>query len=376
MIRVVSIVLLMLALYSLGFGQQIPYGYISAGHDGIVSNAFIVRDGFVLDSATNITWVHDPQNPTKTTYRFEYDEKGRLVSDSNLFTRADPYKSGRFTLYKYRPGRNTYIYNEKGAVDSIARAFWVDSVWENDPVGWKFIYSSDGKLISSRYLPPDIPRTHDYVYDGSGRLLVDTSYTGVLDPTYVYREYDSQNRLSLIRWSSHPSLGYYWTVYDYSYSGIVHSVTRSLNSDSSIWNVDYSYLTFDESGKLVKDSTCSDWVSDRSDWGPYELLSSRYDENGRILTYGLNSDDNRYTYTPEGNLDTLVCMHPVAPYFLGAHFLDAYGNDISLPQYNPITKLYYRQLVTGIEKREGPDKSFVLFQNYPNPFNPSTTIEY
>jgi hypothetical protein len=62
--------------------------------------------------------------------------------------------------------------------------------------------------------------------------------------------------------------------------------------------------------------------------------------------------------------------------FLGAHFVDSYGNDITLPGYNMMTKLYYRQLVTGIEKHQELPGSFALSQNYPNPFNPTTTITY
>jgi len=179
--KAVSIFLLGVVLSSFGYGQQKPYGYSIVGNGGIVSNAFISRDGFVLDSAVNITWGYDPQNPTKTTYRFQYSEQGKLISDSNLFHRSDPYLSGRFTLYKDRPGRNRYFYNEKGAVGSITYAYWVDSLWVPVSGGCKFIYSSDGKLTSSVIASLVDPRIHNYCYDGAGNLIADTAYSGIYD---------------------------------------------------------------------------------------------------------------------------------------------------------------------------------------------------
>ena len=378
--KAISIVLLVLVLSLVCHGQQKPFGSTLVGQGGLFSNAFLIRDGFVLDSATTSTWTTNPQNPTKTNYRFGYNDQGKLISDSNLSTRADGYlDSHGHKLYKYRPRRSRYIYDERGRIDSIAYSWWIDSLWVPDSVGMKYIYSGDGRLIATRYLLPGSPRIHTYVYDGSGNLLVDTTYTGYFDTSYTYREYDPQNRLTLTRSSigTIPSFNMYEsTEYSYDSLGNVHSIARGYYPDSTVTNDVNSYLTFDESGRLVKDSTSSNWEPDLMLWRAWAVYTFTYDEDGRILVYGLNTVDNRYTYTPEGNLDTLVCMHPVAGYFFGAHIVDSYGNDITLPQYNLITKLYYRQLVTGIENHEGQERRFVLSQNYPNPFNPGTTIRY
>ena len=377
--KAVSICLLVVGLYTSGYGQQKPYGYSIVGNGGIVSNAFIVRDGFVLDSAANFTWTYTPQNATRTTYRFQYNQQGKLVSDSNLTYRSDPYLSGRFTLFKIRPRRSSYIYNEKGAVDSIAYACWVDSLWVPDTVGWKYKYSSDGKLISSLMVSNDYPRVHNYSYDGSGNLIADTMYISTFDTSYTIREYDSQNRLTRTQSGVGPTPSWnpqHWTEYQYDSVGIVHYTVRTHDPDGFIVNNTDTYLTFDGFGRIVGEKSSSSWDPEDSSWAAYARITYTYDQNGRMLCYGYDTANHRFTYTAEGNLDTLMCTQSEDFGFLGAHFVDSYGNDITLPGYNMMTKLYYRQLVTGIEKHQELPGSFALSQNYPNPFNPTTTITY
>ena len=88
-------------------------------------------------------------------------------------------------------------------------------------------------------------------------------------------------------------------------------------------------------------------------------------------------DCTRFAYNANGSLDSLVNTHPIIQFLPVAHLLDAYGNDITLPDYFGFDQILLSALITDVENRAGPVATFsLLSQNYPNPFNPSTTIEY
>src|SRR5512140_975577 len=91
MFRLISLVLSGLLFWLNSYAQQKPYGYKVSGNGDIVSNVFLIQNGFVLDSTTNV------QFPSKF-YRFEYDEQGKLKRDINFWTFA--VQEGRFTRHK------------------------------------------------------------------------------------------------------------------------------------------------------------------------------------------------------------------------------------------------------------------------------------
>ncbi|MGE5846469.1 MAG: hypothetical protein ACM34O_07085, partial [Ignavibacteria bacterium] len=68
-----SIILFGLIIYGDYFAQPKLFGYKISGNCDIISDVFLIHDGFILDSATSISG----------TYRFEYNEDGKLKRDIN-----------------------------------------------------------------------------------------------------------------------------------------------------------------------------------------------------------------------------------------------------------------------------------------------------
>jgi len=368
--KVISLFLLGLLCCAVGYGQQKSFGYRISGAGAIFSNACLVHEGFVLDSAS---YILDPGHPqTYQSYRFAYDQQGKLVSDSNLSYRSDPYTDSHgHTLYRIRPRRSQYFYNEKGAVDAISYAYWIDSLWVSDSTSCKIRYSTDGHVSSRVYSSPmGSFRSELYSYDASGNPILDVVIIPGRDTNFTRRQFDAQNRLTFFRSTIGPdSLIFTQTLYRYDTSGNIHSTNQQSNV-GTLTNVADDFFTFDESGRVTKQSESTYFNPADSAWEFYYDSFFSYDSYGKMVKYG---DYVWFVYDANGNLDTLVNTH--VPSF-AAEIVDTYGNVITLPDYSGTTSYFYQALVTGIEKHEGPDKSFVLFQNYPNPFNPSTTIEY
>ena len=365
--RVISVFLVGVVLCSVSYGQQVPYGHKVTGKGVIINNTVPLPNGIVLDSATNFT-------VSTNSYGFVYNEMGKLLSDSNLASRTVFVQGPNGQrIFKHQPRRSKYFYNETGRIDSITYAFWVDSVWVPDTMVCHIGYTGDGKIASKVYsTPAGVKWLEKYFFDLAGNPILDSIMTPGTDTCFWDRTFDEQDRLTLTNsgFSSDP-LVLYQTVYRYDTSGNVRFTNQYLNHGTLSYGKD-CYFTFDESGKLVEQRVNYQYSIDLS-WGQYEQILPTYDANDRMLVL---DNCTRFAYNANGSLDSLVNTHPIYTVFTGAHLLDAYGNDITLPDYLGFNRFYYHSLVTDVENREGTVATFSLSPNYPNPCNPSTTIEY
>jgi hypothetical protein len=321
------------------------------------------------------------------TYRFEYNEQGKLKRDINFYTFLTVVLQNGRPRYVTVAGSRDYYYTVGGDVDSVGYGHWENNAWVNDSSGYKFHYSPDGKIISIIYSAKDfVTRVDENSYDSTGNLILnkiiifgDTLNNVITlgDTMYDSRGYDSLNRVTLRETYSNgnSSNHEYFTQYVYRYdsSGNINCTIASISNGDTVpeWNF---YFKFDSTGKTV------DEIFGRPVPGDTIDIAFNYDGSGRILKMGTVV---WFHYNTDGNLDSLANVHIVEAGYLGgrATLLDSYGNTISLTEIQigysgGFYNFYYNQKVTGIKTSKVHNRTFALSQNYPNPFNPATTISF
>ena len=364
MAKVISIILFGFFLYSNIYAQQETFGYRPSDNSDIVSDVFLIQDGFVLDSITSIIY-------NDLLYSFEYNNNGRLKSDFNFV--SIPVLVGTRVIRV--PGYRDYFYNERGDVDSIGYRYRNDSLSVDDSSGIKIDYSYDydGKILSKTYYSDGVvTKTEENSYDIAGNLILNKVIDlAVPDTAYNIREYDAQNRLILTK--SITGLPYFYQhVYQYDSSGNVTCKFQRVYPDEINAEREF-YLEFDNSCKVIKEKAYRQFLPDSTWQDSMEILYD-YDEYGRIIEMG---PTYWFTYNADGNLDSLYCTHFILGYLNNrATFADSYGNSITLSSFSDIYALHYSRHVTGIKKSKIDQMNFTLFQNYPNPFNPTTAISW
>lgn len=191
MTKIISIILIGLILLPYNYSQQKPFGYKISGNGDIISDVFFIKDGFVLDSA----------NVLNKTYRFEYDENGRLIRDINFILYPTLDSSDSRIRIILLPGYRNYFYNENGDVDSVGTGIWRGTPPEEDTAGYRisYTYDTDGNLLSKIYSSNgEAYRIEENNYDSLGNLIL-SLVIQYQDTTINIREYDLFNRLTLIK---------------------------------------------------------------------------------------------------------------------------------------------------------------------------------
>ena len=371
-----KVILLSIVLYSFCFAQQQPFGSKITGSSDVISDAILIQNGFVLDSAV----VNFNKDYDGTKYQFEYYGDGKLKSD--IFSKGtvdQEIVNGRVKTI-WLPGRNDYFYNEKGKIDSVIYELWKDTAWvkvniihysyDNDENLLSRVYSDSGKILIT-----DINK-----YDSSGNPIYNEHVLVYLnDTTNTTREYDSQNRLTkvIIRTGPYGHYSYDQKLYQYDSSGNINCLVFSIfdfqtNAIDTEYKSPNYYFEFDNSGKLQKEIWYDSYNLDTTNG---EVSPLKYDDYNRIQE--LYNGDQFFHYDADGNLDTLQVIHSGYGYLVNrAALIDSYGNKISFPNYSGKNVFYYSKRFTGVEKSQFVDKTFKLLQNYPNPFNPTTTISF
>ncbi|MGE5796690.1 MAG: T9SS type A sorting domain-containing protein [Ignavibacteria bacterium] len=369
--KLISIVLLGLSLSGNYFAQPKLFGYKISGNGDIISDVFLIQDGFILDSATS----------SSRTYRFEYNEDGKLKRDINFITFRVLDTTGSRPRTRMVPGYRHYFYNQEGDIDSVGMGIWNGTPPAVDSAGYRISYSYDneGNLLSKSYSSNgDTFYVEENSYDSFGNMLLNKIIRfDYADTTYNIREYDSLSRLTLSKHSqsSNPQYSYQY-VYNYDSSGNINCTQQTIILDSlyNSWNY---YMEFDESGKAVYEILSRIFNPVDSTWLENSEIFFDYDEENRILKMG---ETARFHYNTDGNLDTLINTHIIASGYLGNRgtLVDSYGNQLWFPFPDPagVVNCYYSTLITGTKKEEVKVQTFTLSQNYPNPFNPTTTITY
>jgi hypothetical protein len=371
-----KVILLSIVLYSFCFAQQQPFGSRISGGSDIISDAILIQNGFVLDSAVVNNY----------KYQFEYYGDGKLKSDiCPKGFRVQEIVNGRLII-KWLPSRNDYFYNEKGKVDSVEYDLWKDTAWVNDYI-IHYSYDNDENLLSKVYSDSGkIWRTDINKYDSSGNpILSEQVIVWLNDTTLTTREYDSQNRLTKVvtRIGPYPSYSFDQRFYQYDSSGnincivpSIYYITQSPEIDTVNQYLDY-YFEFDNSGKLQTETLYSFYDLDTTKVVVYST-SYIYDNYDKIQEM---YNKQFFYYDANGNLDTLLMVGSIGYFADKATLIDSYGNKIDFSKSSGSTFgrynfFYYSKQVTGVEKSQYIGKTFKLSQNYPNPFNPSTIIKY
>jgi len=366
MVKLISFILFILILCGDYFAQPKLFGYKISGNGDIMSDVFLIQEGFVLDSAI----------ANNSTFRFEYDKNGKLKRDSN-FLKFVIYDSIT-GMFKPVPGYRNYFYNERGDVDSVGTGIWNGTMPAVDSAGYKInhIYDNEGNILSKIYSTNGVAyRIEENSYDASGNLILNRIIlTAQEDTTVSIREYDSQNRLIKTSSSQYPYYRINQVLYQYDNSGNVNCTFQSIDYDTLYYNGWNYYIEFDEFGKAIYQVQSRSFNPADSTWDESFEVLINYDEFGRILEMG----KTYFHYNSDGNLDSLFIIHPIESGYLGGrcNFIDSFGNKISIPEYNGIIKSYYSSIIANIEKNNLEGLNFSLSQNYPNPFNPATTITY
>ena len=373
-------VLLCMLLYSFGFAQQKLFGSKISGNADIISDAILIQDGYVLDSAiVNILSFVNDNNAKK--YRFEYYEDGKLKRNINSKGwMVQELVNGR-SVIKYFPGGNEYFYNEKGYIDSTNFIYWSDSTWV---YVYSVHYSYDNKrnLLSKIFSNSEgIWRTEENSYDSLGNPILSTEViVNIDDTTKTIRDYDLQNRLTKVitRTGSYPHYSIDQKLFEYDSLGNINCLVPSIYYISQSTELDtiYKYLNyyfeFDGSEKLQ-----SETLTQFSDLDSTRLIIYKgllnYNDSGKIQDI---YNYQFFHYDSDGNLDTMKLTHNNGYLINKATLIDSYGNKITFPDYIGFNIFYYRKLLTDVKKPNEINKPFILSQNYPNPFNPSTTISF
>jgi hypothetical protein len=369
MIKGITIILFGLILFQNINAQQPLFGCKSFDNNDILSNVFLIHDGFVLDSLRDSFY--------KITYKYEYDNNGKLIRDINHIGFSE------YTIYGEAiriPGARDYYYNNLGQIDSILYGKWNDTlnIFKLTGTKLKYIYDNKSNLTSINYLYKDtLNYVLEYTYDENGNLILSkaiklsTPYFIQQDTTsYVIREYDSQNRLLLkkdINMSYDSS--YTQKVYDYDSLGNInclsqHSIYNGIRNDMN------NYYKFDVLDRLSSEVISTEYYD--TTWNHNSERFYNYDANGRIIKIG---NDTYFSYNAESNVDSIWTYLSGFGYFNSAILIDSYGNNVSINLPRSKIYFYYSKLITEVEHTTIVN-NFRLFQNYPNPFNPITKINY
>ncbi|MFO7445119.1 MAG: T9SS type A sorting domain-containing protein [Ignavibacteriaceae bacterium] len=367
MIKHIITLLFLFILFTNSFAQNKPFGHKVTGYGDIMSDAFFIKEGFILDSAASYGGI----------FRFEYDDNGRLERDINFikFPVIDSV-TGRF---KSQSGFRDYFYNDRGDVDSVKTGVWYGPNSESDQGGYRaeYIYDDEGNILSKSYITNGAAYSiEEYNYDSFGNIvLTRIIIPETQDTTVDTKEYDSQNRLIKTIINNQPFSDVQQVVYEYDTTGNINFTIQNIKDDTLVSNEGYYYIEFDQFGKMDYQIQSRGFNPADSTWEIYNELICDYDEYGNILNMG---EIVRYHYDNNGNLDTLTNTHAILSGYMGAKgkIVDSYGNNITFPEFYLMTNFYYSGFVTGVDGGKLNDLNYNLSQNYPNPFNPVTSITY
>ena len=346
--KTISIILLGLILNSNSFAQQISYGYKTLGSTDVVSDVFLIQEGYKLDSLLYQQTFNDK------LYKFGYYPDGKLKWDYNYMFFQEPRNRRTVSFPAYR----IYTYNEEGKFASCNYFYWNGIVWiDKGGERYEFTYDDQGNILSKEYIGTNNGtswRLEENTYDSNGNLtenkvtLATASY-----PTYNIWEYDSLNRLILQKsYTDSPNLHYYQFVYEYPGDNTIICTRQYVNpeSESPITDKANYILEFDNDGKLINQQLSGYFDYSDSTWKGYSDIPFSYDDEGKAVNLG---GYNRAHYNSGGNLDSLIIPNGgyTAGYLaLRASLNDSYGNKITPAEVHGLSRYFYSELTPEIEK--------------------------
>ncbi len=364
--NVILVILFGLILCPDFYTQQI-FGHRIFGENDILSDVFLIKEGSVLDSVVN----------NSITYKFEYDDYGKLIRDINFLKCPVRYYENGQSRIRLVPGYRNYSYNERGDIDSILTTYWNDTsfvCFKSEKIN--YTYDSAGRIITKTFSVDgnEIQLREEYYYNDFGSLILNmTIFLPQNDTIFNTWEFDSLNRLILKRISK--GAGYEQYIYEYDSEGNINCAIQEVD-DKTVINLSNYYLSFDENERVVYQIQSNGFNSTDSTWDRKDEITLSYDEGGRIISMGNTCS---FCYNSEGNLDSLIYTHVTLAGYLAdrAKFIDSYGNEIILPNYGGINCFYYSEILADLEgPKDEIEKDYHLAQNYPNPFNPTTKISF
>ena len=229
-------------------------------------------------------------------YQFEYDAANRIESEIE-----SEYDFS--TLVLSNTAKTVYTYNAEGLIWKTDELGWDGTDWVNN-YKYEYEYNAQGQAVTylNSYWEESgavwYTTKYIYVYDGSGNMSVETSYSwdsgtsGWMENSSTTYSYDIQNQLIMQVYSYYDYSTTIWiasdrTVYSYDSHGN-ENLTSSEYWDSSTesWVLGYqsqTEYTYDVNNNILS-SISSDWDQMTSTWVYYSKEESTYDSFGNLLT--------------------------------------------------------------------------------------------
>jgi RHS repeat-associated protein len=269
-------------------GNTTTYSYDALNRLVIVTQPGSVVTSYSYDIHGNLISVTDAEAHTTT---YQYDDMGRLVSTTSPDT-----------------GTVTYAYDEAGnpVNKTDAKAISVDYSYDllnrltdihfPDPTqDIAYTYDTGVNGIGRRTGMIDESGTLEFGYDDRGRLTEKTSIIEGI--TYdIFRTYTPGGRVSSITYPSGRTIDYNRPVC----ACRVDSITTNYDGNTDTLMENLTYRPFGGASGM--------------DTGAGGIVSSEYDESGRVITSNPGATHERtYTYDNNGNLTSI--SSPSTPYY-------------------------------------------------------------
>lgn len=320
-------------------------------------------------------------------YEFSYDAANRI--ETEIESEYD------FSALVWNNSAKTqYTYNAEGYVWKTDEYGWDGTDWVNN-YKYEYEYNTLGQVVTffDSYWEESAAvwytTKYTYVYDASGNISVETSYSwdsgtsGWLENSSSTYTYNAQNQLITQVYSYYDYSTTSWIVSDrnvYSYDShgsVTLTVYEYWDSTTESWVLSYqsqTEYTYDGNGNILT-SISSDWDEMTSSWMYYSKEETSYDSYGNMVSqayYEWNGSGWDPTDKQDISYNTSISNELVAsPSWLWEEFPAhhmitgaSFSQWVAITWVPVFTAQFYYSSIIGVPAAENTQVSL-----YPNPVN-------